>query len=88
MRHGWLILFALASGIFGVVAGGKLAFGQDYIAPDADLWRQMTTAIATVPMSLTAHQQVQTILNDALNEARVRALRAKVGEQTKDEKKP
>lgn len=62
------------------------AHAQDYAAPDAELWRQMTEALATVPMALTAHQQMQAILKNVQSEAQMRAMRAKVAEQAREKK--
>lgn len=39
---------------------------------DRDLWDAMVKAIGDVPMSLTAHQQVQRILAEAQREALIR----------------
>lgn len=49
---------------------------QPYAAPDADLWRQMKDAFATLSMPLSAHHQVQQILQNVEQQARVKAAQA------------
>lgn len=53
-----------------------VALAQDYAAPSAALWNQMVQAIQGVSMPLTAHQQVNQIMQgvqqQALQEAAAR----------------
>lgn len=52
---------------------------------DRDLWEAMNRAFAELPISLTAHQQIQQIMANVQREAQVREARAKA-EAAKAEK--
>ncbi len=67
------MIFAMLISIWFAVS----ARAQEYSAPDAELWRQMGETIATVSMPLSAHQQVQRIMQNVQQEAAMRAARAK-----------
>ena len=48
-----------------------------YAPPDEQLWQQMIQAIGNISMPLTAHQQVQQIMQSVEGEAKARAAKAK-----------
>jgi len=50
---------------------------QSYAPPDAELWGLMMKAMSDIPMSMTAHQQVQQIMADVQREAQMRERIAK-----------
>lgn len=56
---------------------------QPYAAPEQDLWIEMKTAISSVPMALSSHQQVQQILQQVEREAQMRAARKAKPEEKK-----
>ena len=43
-----------------------------YAPPDRELWDAMIRALSEVPMSVSAHQQVQRLLGDIQREAQMR----------------
>jgi hypothetical protein len=43
-----------------------------YVAPDRDLWETMSQALAEIPASARAHQQIQNILQTIQREAYAR----------------
>ncbi len=49
---------------------------QQFAAPDRELWEVMAKALSDVPMSLSAHQQIQAILNNVQREASIRKAKA------------
>jgi len=85
VRFRWSIAVPVAAAIACALLITS-ARAQEYAAPDAELWRQMTEVTANVPMSLSAHQQVQRIFADVQREAQTRAARAKGAEQSKEKK--
>jgi hypothetical protein len=79
-------MIRLVCGGLLLLFGNAGAIAQEYTAPDAELWRQMTEALAGISMPLPAHQQVQIILQNVQREAQMRAARAKVAEHAKEKK--
>lgn len=51
---------------------------ERWAPPDQDLWNTMVRALHDLPMSLSAHQGVDQILQQIQREAQTRALRAKL----------
>jgi len=49
-----------------------------YPISDRDIWEAMSRALAEIPASLAAHQQMQRILQDAQREAQMREARKSV----------
>jgi hypothetical protein len=54
--------------------------------PDRELWGQMIQAIGAISMPLSAHQQVQQILQDVEREALARAARRKAQEDAAEKR--
>lgn len=62
--------------------------GLPYEAPDAGLWAEMKTALGNINATLSAHQQIQQILQSVEREAQIRAARkASDAKQIKPEPK-
>lgn len=62
------------------------AFAQQpapYAPPDQELWGVMAKAFEDLPMSMTAHSQIQQIMANVQREAAARAARAKPKEPAK-----
>lgn len=67
--QGWPLATAIALAL--VVA--PVQAQQAYTPPDADLWQAMAKAFSDLPISLTAHQQIQQIMANVQREAQARA---------------
>lgn len=50
---------------------------QPFSPPDRELWDAMSKALDDLPMSMNAHQQIQTIMANVQREAQMREARAK-----------
>lgn len=73
-------------GFILVAAPAYAQSAQPFSPPDAELWSAMAKAISDVPMSLTAHQQIQQLLQNVQTEARTRELRAQAMKPKEDVK--
>lgn len=56
-----------------LLATTAAAQGPEYVPPDKELWQEMRRALGDVPMSLTAHRSIQSVLESVEREARNRA---------------
>lgn len=71
----FLISFSAVLLIFVAPASAQSA--PPYAAPDRELWELMNKALDDIPMSMSAHQQIQAIIANVQREAQMREARAK-----------
>lgn len=71
-------------GISLFASGSALAqSAPTYASPDRELWEALVRALSDVPMSLSAHQQVQQMLAGVQQQAQLREARAKAAAEAK-----
>lgn len=58
--------------IAAALTGAQAQQARTYAPPDRELWDAMVRALSEVPMSISAHQNVQRILSDIQREAQTR----------------
>lgn len=73
------VTIALLATILALPAAAQ----QPYAAPEQELWNEMKQALGNVPMALSAHQQVQQVLQQVEREAQMRAARKAKPEEKK-----
>lgn len=73
MRLHLLLLFIIA--LIPLSANAQPV--SPYAAPDRELWDLMSKAFDDIPMSMSAHQQIQAIVANVQREAQMREARAK-----------
>lgn len=69
-----------------IVVSFPAAAQQPYAAPEQDLWIEMKAAASNIPMSLSAHQQLQQIFATVERESQIRASRKVPEDKTKEKK--
>lgn len=72
---------------FLMFATPALAQQPGYAPPDAELWGLLGKALDDIPMSMSAHQQVQLILANVQREAMIRAAAAEAAAKAAAEAK-